>query len=75
MEDAILSYEPSTEVAEARGRIRLEGRKQLSDFFVTREELMRPTSTKHVTVNSIVTASDDQAMAATLIGLIKGAKT
>ncbi len=68
-EDAVLSFEPSAKVAEVRGRVRLEGRQQLSDFFVATEERARASSPKHVTVNSIVRVSGDEASAESTIVL------
>jgi SnoaL-like domain len=59
---------PTTKVAETRGRRRFEGRKQLSDFFADSEKLVR-FSPKHVTVNSIVRVSDDEATAESIIVL------
>ncbi len=67
-EDAVLSYEPSAKVAELRRKVRLEGRQQLSDFFAATAELVR-ASPKHVTVNSIVKVSGDEATAESVIVL------
>jgi len=67
--DAILAYEPSATVAETRGRIRLEGHKQISELFATSEQVVRLTSPKHVTVNAIVRVTGDEASAESIIVL------